>query len=90
MFKYAVNNTREESVTVDGLGVIPPQTTCYFDETAAEAFKFVRGLSIVQAAVPEGVEVSVCIGTEPATENFIDEHDEAAIEAHEDTSGGDE
>lgn len=61
MLRYEVTNTREESVTVDGLGVLPPKSTQEFDEVAGENFRLVRGMSLVLAGLPQGVELSVQI-----------------------------
>lgn len=58
MLTYTVKNTREETVTVDGLGVLPPGVTEVTKEQA-DSFKHMRGLTLAQAGMPKGVEVTV-------------------------------
>lgn len=57
MVTYEVTNTREETVTVDGLGVLPPGVTVVDQEQAA-SFAHMRGLTLAQAGMPEGVKVT--------------------------------
>lgn len=61
MLAYAVTNTREESVVIDGLGVLPPKSDTLLSPQQAEGFKHARGLNINQVHLPDGVEVSVAI-----------------------------
>jgi len=57
---YELVNTRKETVTVDGLGVLPPGATVV-DEVRAENFRNSRGLTLAQAGMPKGVEVTVVV-----------------------------
>lgn len=57
--RYEVVNTSEESVVIDGLGVIPPKTTASYDEEAAKGFQFTRGLPLTQVRMPEGAKLYV-------------------------------
>lgn len=57
--KYQLASRREEAVTVDGLGVLQPGEERVVTEQEAEAFKLQRGLSLAQAGLPEGVEVTI-------------------------------
>lgn len=61
MLKYAVENTRKESVTVDGLGVLLPESVTEFSTEDVDSFKFVRGINLIGSNLPEGVEVSVVV-----------------------------
>lgn len=61
---YTLTSRREDSVTIDGLGVLAPGETLQVDEGAAEAFKLQRGLSLAQATMPEGVDAVVVLGAE--------------------------
>lgn len=54
---FTVTSQRKDSVSVTGLGVIPPGETAVSDQ-AAEMFKHQRGLPLDQVALPEGVTVS--------------------------------
>lgn len=54
---FTVTSQREDSVSVTGLGVIPPGETAISDQ-AAEMFKHQRGLALDQVALPEGVTVT--------------------------------
>lgn len=59
MFEYEVTNTREEAVTVDGLDVLPPDSTTSYTQKDADNFEFMRGLKLVSGNMPEGVEVTI-------------------------------
>jgi len=66
--KYQLASRREEAVTVDGLGVLQPGETYEVDEQAAENFRLFRGLSLVQAGLPEGVEVTIILNARTSEE----------------------
>lgn len=59
--QYEVQSTREDAVSVDGLGVVPPESVVAVDPVLAESFKANRGLPLTQAALPEGVTVTVVV-----------------------------
>lgn len=61
---YVVENTSEESVVIDGLGVLPPKTTMEIarDGERAENFKTMRGLALHLCSMPAGVEISMRVG----------------------------
>jgi hypothetical protein len=63
MIKYVVENTTEESVTVDGLGVLLPKESLDVGPEVADEFAFVRGLKLTQVHLPVGVELSVAVDT---------------------------
>lgn len=67
--KYVITSRHEEAVTIDGLGVLPPATrnsdndelvpsTLVLDSNDArvEAFERQRGIKLLCATMPEGVE----------------------------------
>lgn len=68
MLTYTVSNTGEESVTVDGLGVLSPGQVRVVKEQEAEAFRNTRGLSLAQARMPKGVSVEVFSAGEKESE----------------------
>lgn len=57
--RYAVDNTSEETVVIDGLGVIPPKTEIEFSEERIRHFELMRGLTLTQVHVPETVAVTI-------------------------------
>lgn len=59
--KYQVSNTREESVVVDGLGVLSAHQTLEIDHDSETDRQFfgMRGLTLAQAGLPAGVEVLI-------------------------------
>jgi hypothetical protein len=74
--RYKLTSQREESVTIDGLGVLPPATwegsaesedlvltpsLSEFDERAVDAFYLQRGLHVNQVTLPEGVVATLVI-----------------------------
>lgn len=59
MIKYVVENTTEESVTVDGLGVLLPKGVMEVSKEAADVFEHLRGLKPTQVHLPVGVELYV-------------------------------
>lgn len=59
MLEYEVTNTRKEAVTVDGLDVLPPESTISYHEGRAEEFFRMRGLRLTQDNLPTGVELTV-------------------------------
>ncbi len=61
--RYVLTSTHNRAVRVDGLGVIRPGETEISPEVA-ERFKHQRGLTLVQASLPEGVEVAVVVESE--------------------------
>jgi len=65
--EYKVTNRSDVSVTIDGLGVLPPGKTHVYTHEAAQAFSDMRGLPLVQANMPEGVEIVVLLGPEEAS-----------------------
>lgn len=61
MLTYEVRSTREDSVTVDGLGVLSPGESRVLSADALESFVHVRGLMPNRVNLPEGVYVSVTV-----------------------------
>lgn len=70
--KYTLTSRREEAVTIDGLGVLPPATreddtgelqpsVTEVDELQAGMFAMQRGVTLVSAKHPEGVECTVIL-----------------------------
>jgi hypothetical protein len=59
--KFQLASRREEAVTVDGLGVLQPGEIRDVTEQEAEAFRVFRGLSLAQAGLPKGVDVTVML-----------------------------
>lgn len=57
--RYVVENTSEESVVIDGLGVIPPKTEMSYDDQAVKSFEYIRGLLLTQVRMPDGAVLSV-------------------------------
>lgn len=67
--EYEVTNIREEPVTVDGLGVLPPNSSTVFSQVEADSFAYLRGLKLLSANVPNGVEVTLVVeGNEEESE----------------------
>jgi hypothetical protein len=62
--RYEVENTLEESVTIDGLGVLPPKSTTVINPDAVANFHFSRGLHLSQVNLPKGVEVTLLTSTD--------------------------
>lgn len=72
---YELTNTREEEVTVDGLGVLPSArrdeksgellpTVIKFDEESSQRFARDRGIQLTSAYLPEGVTGALVIPAE--------------------------
>lgn len=61
--KFLVESYRDDSVVIEGLGVLPPATEegPSSIETDGVMFKHTRGLTPAQVTLPEGVEVTVVI-----------------------------
>lgn len=64
--QYWLASQRDEAVTVEGLGVLPPAaqegpSVTVVGEVAAEHFRLARGLTLAQAKLPDGVEVAVVL-----------------------------
>ena len=59
--RYEVENTLEESVTIDGLGVLPPKSSTVVNYLQAENFRSMRGLNLTQVRLPEGVEIQISV-----------------------------
>lgn len=67
--KHKLTSHREDSVTVDGLGVLSPATeegpsVMMVDDDAARMFYHLRGLPLAQAYLLEGVELSIVLEEE--------------------------
>lgn len=60
--KYQLASRREETVTIDGLGVLQPDEVKDVTDLEAENFFRSRGLTLAQVRLPEGVEVTVVLG----------------------------
>jgi hypothetical protein len=60
--KYRVEADRY--VIVEGLGVFYPGDVREFDEGAKDSFIFMRGIPFNQAAMPEGVTLTVVVKAE--------------------------
>jgi hypothetical protein len=67
--KYKLTSRREEAVTIDGLGVLPPATRdaetnelvpsvleLDGNDDRVKAFEHQRGMKLLYATMPEGVE----------------------------------
>jgi hypothetical protein len=61
VFEYEVTNTGKEAVTVDGLDVLPPESTTSYDQRDADSFAHMRGLKLLTNNMPEGVEVTIVV-----------------------------
>lgn len=59
--EYEVTNIREEPVTVDGLGVLPPSSMTVFSQGEADSFAFLRGIKLLSGNVPANVEVTLVV-----------------------------
>lgn len=51
--------TSEEARVIDGLGVFLAGETKEFDQGANERFRIVRGVNLLPANLPEGVELHI-------------------------------
>lgn len=61
---YELTNTKQEEVTVDGLGVLPPNMTVVFTEEDSIRFARDRGVQLTNAYLPEGVTGVLVLGEE--------------------------
>lgn len=62
MLQYEVTSDRDR--VVDGLGAFKANETQVFDEAQADRYKQLRGVSLSEGSVPEGVTVVIALSKE--------------------------
>lgn len=58
---YELENTNPDDVPVDNFGVLPGGSVVRVTDVQAQNFEWLRGLTLAQAKLPDGVVVHVVV-----------------------------